>query len=157
MAIAIQWRWVRLRSVAVASLAHRNDRGPRMGKERAVVDDLPSAFEIVDYDYGDAPGVTVRGELDIAAVARLELALDAAIRESAGALVLDMCDLESLDSSGLRVVLRARASLARNERHLAIVCPPGPVRRLIEVAGVADLFFLYDSRAEVNAALVPSA
>jgi anti-sigma B factor antagonist len=122
-----------------------------------VVDDLPSAFEIVDYDYGDAPGLTVRGEFDIAAVAQLELALDTAIRESAGALILDLCDLEFLDSSGLRVVLRARASLARDERHLAIVCPPGPVRRLIEVAGVADLLFLYDSRAEVNAALVASA
>jgi anti-sigma B factor antagonist len=128
-----------------------------MGKERAVVDDMPSAFEIVDYDCGDAPGLTVRGELDIAAVSRLQLALDTAIRESSGAFVLDLCELEFLDSSGLRVVLRARASLARDERHLAIVCPPGPVRRLIEVAGVADLFFLYDSRAEVSAALVPFA
>ena len=122
-----------------------------------MVDDAPSAFEIVDYGFGDAPGVTVRGELDIAAVPRLELALDTAIRESAGAFVLDFSDLEFLDSSGLRVVLRARASLARDERHLAIVCPPGPVRRLLEVTGVADLFFLYDSRADVNAALVPSA
>ena len=122
-----------------------------------MVDDVPSAFEIVDYDCGDAPGVTVRGQLDLAAVPRLELALDTAIRESAGAFVLDMCELKFLDSSGLRVVLRARASLARDERHLAIVCPPGPVRRLLEVAGVADLFFLYDSRADVHAALVPSA
>ena len=72
-------------------------------------------------------------------------------------MVLDFSDLEFLDSSGLRVVLRARASLARDERHLAIVCPPGPVRRLIDLAGVADLFFLYDSRADVNAALVPAA
>ena len=122
-----------------------------------MVDDVPSAFEIVDYDCGDAPGLTVRGQLDLAAVPRLELALDTAIRESAGAFVFDFTDLEFLDSSGLRVVLRARASLARDERQLAIVCPPGPVRRLIEVAGVADLFFLYDSRADVNAALVPAA
>lgn len=122
-----------------------------------MVGDVPSAFEIVAYDYGNAPGLTVRGQLDIAAVQRLEFALDTAIRESAGALVLDFSDLEFLDSGGLRVVLRARASLARDERHLAIVCPPGPVRRLIDLAGVADLFFLYDSRADVNAALVPAA
>ena len=122
-----------------------------------MVGDMPSAFDIVDYDYGNAPGLTVRGQLDIAAVQRLEFALDTAIRESVGALVLDFSDLEFLDSGGLRVVLRARASLARDERHLAIVCPPGPVRRLIDLAGVADLFFLYDSRADVNAALVPAA
>jgi anti-sigma B factor antagonist len=126
-----------------------------MGKERAVGDHALSAFEIVEYDCGDVPGLTVRGELDMESGPQLELALDAAIRGSVGAFVLDLCDLEFLDSSGLSVVLRARAMLARDERALAIVGPPGPVRRLMEVAGVADLFFLYASRADVSAALVP--
>lgn len=117
---------------------------------------VPSAFEIVDYDCGDVPGLTVRGELDLASGPQLELALDREIRASVGAFVLDLCDLEFLDSSGLRIVLHARAMLARDERALAIVCPPGPVRRLIGMAGVADLLFLYDSRADVNAALVPA-
>ena len=103
------------------------------------------------------PGLTVRGELDMESGPQLEESVDAAIRGSVGAFVLDLCDLEFLDSSGLSVVLRARAMLARDERALAIVCPPGPVRRLMEMTGVADLLFLYDSRAEVEAALVPSA
>ena len=118
---------------------------------------VPSAFEIVEHDRGDVPGVTVRGELDMASGPQLELALDRAIRGSVGAFVLDLSDLEFLDSSGLSVVLRARAMLARDERDLAIICPPGPARKLLEVAGVADLLFLYHSRADVNAALVPSA
>ena len=117
----------------------------------------PPAFEIVDNDCGNVPGVTVRGELDLASGPQLEHALDAAIRGSVGAFVLDLSDLEFLDSSGLSVVLRARAMLARDERTLAIICPPGPARKLLELAGVADLLFLYDSRADVNAALVPSA
>ena len=121
-----------------------------------MIDQAPSAFEIVDYA-GNVPGLTVRGELDMASGPRLELAVDSAIRRSVGAFVLDLCDLEFLDSSGLSVVLRARAMLAREERPLAIVCPPGSVRRLMEVAGVDDLLFLYDSRADVDAALIPSA
>jgi anti-sigma B factor antagonist len=120
-----------------------------------VSDQVPSAFEIAGYDSGNVPGLTVRGELDMASGPQLEKAVDAAIRGSVGAFVLDFCDLHFLDSSGLSIVLRARAMLARDERHLAIVCPPGPVRRLMEVAGVADLLFLYDSRADVEAALVP--
>ena len=120
-------------------------------------DQAPSAFEITDYDAGDVPGLTVRGELDLASAPQLELAVDAAIRGSVGAFVLDLGDLEFLDSSGLSVVLRARAMLARDERPLAIVCPPGPVRRLMDCAGVADLLFLYDSRADVEAALSPTA
>jgi anti-sigma B factor antagonist len=122
-----------------------------------VGDQAPSAFEIVEYDRGDVPGLTVRGELDVASGPQLEFALDKAIRGSVGAFVLDLCDVEFLDSGGLSLVLRARAMLARDERALAIVCPPGPVRRLMEVAGVADLLFLYDSRADLNAALVPVA
>jgi hypothetical protein len=51
--------------------------------------------------------------------------------------------------------MRARALLGREERALAVVCPPGPVRRLFEVAGVIDLLFLYSSREEAAAALVP--
>ena len=96
---------------------------------------VPSAFEIVDYDGGDVPGVTVRGELDLASGPQLERALDTAIRASVGAFVLDLCDLEFLDSSGLSVVLRARAMLARDERALAIICPPGPARQAARARG----------------------
>ena len=116
--------------------------------------DVPPETEIVDYDHGDAPGLTVRGEIDIATSPELKLALDTAIRESVGAFVLDLCDVAFLDSSGLNLILRARAALARGDRELAIVCPPGPVRRLFEVAGIADLLFLYASRDEAAAALV---
>lgn len=112
------------------------------------------SFAVVEAELDGAPGVAVRGEVDLDAVPSLEPALDAAIRDTAGAFVLDLRDLDFLDSSGLRVMLRARALLAREDRALAIVCPPGPVRRLFELAGIADLLFLYASRDEAAAALV---
>jgi anti-sigma B factor antagonist len=110
---------------------------------------------VVDAGVRGAPGVAVRGEVDLAAAPALETALDEAIRGSAGAFVVDLSDVEFLDSSGLNVLLRARALLGREDRAVAIVCPPGPVRRLFEVAGIADLLFLYASREEAAAALVP--
>ena len=124
-------------------------------REPPVPHDVPPETEIVAYDHGDAPGLTVRGEIDIATSPQLKLALDEAIRESVGAFVLDLCEVEFLDSSGLNLVLRARAALAREARPLAIVCPPGPVRRVMEIAGVDDLLFLYDTHADVSAALIP--
>lgn len=116
----------------------------------------PRTFEVVEAGLRGAPGVAIRGEIDIAAVPALELALDAAIRDSVGAFVVDLRDVDFLDSSGLGVLLRARALLGREDRAVAIVCPPGPVRRLFEVAGVVDLLFLYSSREEAAAALVPA-
>ena len=119
----------------------------------------PQRFEVVDAQLQKVPAVAVRGEVDMAAVPALELALDGAIRDSAGTFVrtfvLDLREVEFLDSSGLHLILRARALLAREDRALAIVCPSGPVRRLFEEAGVADLLVLYDSPEEVATALVP--
>jgi anti-anti-sigma regulatory factor len=46
----------------------------------------------------------------------------------------------------LGVLLRARALLGREERALVIVCPPGPARRILEVAGITDLLALFNSR-----------
>ena len=103
-----------------------------------------------------APGVAVRGDIDITTAPCLEQALDAAIRTSRGAFVLDLTDVEFLDSSALHALLRARALLAREDRALAIVCPPGHARRLFELAGIADLLLLYASREDAAAALVPA-
>jgi anti-sigma B factor antagonist len=116
----------------------------------------PPAFGVVDAELHGAPGVAVHGEVDVSAVPSLVEALDAAIRDSAGAFVIDLCDVEFLESSGLSALMRARALLGRDDRALAIVCPTGPVRRLFELAGVSDLFFLYGSREEAAAALVPA-
>jgi anti-sigma B factor antagonist len=122
---------------------------------RAVTGGPPRAFAVEDAGLSGAPGVAVYGEVDISAVPALGEALDAAIRDSSGAFVIDLSDVEFLDSSGLSALMRARALLGREERALAVVCPPGPVRRLFEVAGVIDLLFLYSSREEAAAALVP--
>ena len=117
--------------------------------------DIPREFAIADAAVGGAPGVAVRGEVDVSSVPALVDALDAAIRTSEGAFVIDLCDVEFLDSSGLSALMRARALLGRDERQLAVVCPPGAVRRLFDLAGVADLLVLYDSRDEASDSLVP--
>ncbi len=116
----------------------------------------PTAFRVMDVGMRGAPGVAVHGEVDVAAVPTLVAALDQAIRESTGAFVIDLCDVEFLDSAGLSVLLRARALLGRDDRQLAVVCPPGAVRRLFEVAGIADLLILFGSREDAAAALVPT-
>ena len=117
-------------------------------------DRLPRAFEIAAAPVAGAPGVAIRGEVDIAHGPELSEALDAAIRASDGAFVVDLTDVEFLDSTGLNALMRARALLGQTERDLAVVCPPGTVRRLFEVAGVEDLLVLFGSREEAAAALV---
>jgi anti-sigma B factor antagonist len=113
-------------------------------------------FEVDDAGVHDAPGVAVHGEVDISVAEALEEALGGAIRDSVGAFVVDLSDLDFIESSGLHVLQRARALLGREDRALAIVCPHGPVRRVFELSGMSELFALYGSREEAAAALVPA-
>ena len=118
--------------------------------------DPPRALEVDDAAVGRAPGVAVRGEVDLATVTVLEEALDAAIRESEGAFILDLSAVDFIDSSGLHALLRARGLLGREDRSLGVICPPGPALRALEVSGIADVFVIYASREEAAAALVPA-
>jgi anti-sigma B factor antagonist len=114
------------------------------------------SFKVDDAGLGDAPGVAVHGEVDINVVEPLEAAIGAAIRESVGAFIIDLSDLDFIESTGLHVLLRARGLLSREDRQLAVVCPHGPVRRALELSGLSEQFALYPSREEALAALVPA-
>jgi len=114
------------------------------------------ALEVHAAALRDAPGLAVRGEVDMETAPELETALEEAIRESSGAFVVDLAGVEFLDSSGLQVLLRARALLGREDRALVLVCPFGPVRRVFELSGVSEMFALYISRESALAALVPA-
>ena len=121
-----------------------------------MTDRPPRPFKVDDAGPRGAPGVAVYGEVDIGNVGDLEVALDAAIRDSHGAFIIDFSHVGFLDSSGLHVLLRARSLLGREDRALAVICRPGPARRVLELSGTADLFLLYGSREEAAASLVPS-
>jgi anti-sigma B factor antagonist len=114
------------------------------------------SFDLDHIRLREAPGIAVRGELDIATAPDLEAALEAAIRDTVGAFTIDLSEVRFIDSSGLHVLLRARGLLGREDRALAIVCPYGPVRRVFELSGSSELFSLYRSREDAAAALKPA-
>jgi anti-anti-sigma factor len=111
-------------------------------------------LEISPAPLGDVPGIALAGEVDIAVAKQVEAAQDDGIRESAGAFVVDLCDVDFLDSTGVSLLMHARALLGREERVLVVICPPGPARRIFEVAGVLDLLTMFESRDAASAALV---
>ena len=83
--------------------------------------------------------------------------ISTSLTDTRGAFVLDLSGLTFLDSSGLHALLRARAFLGREDRPLILVCPPGPPRRVLDLAGVLDTFVVYASSEAAAAALVPAA
>jgi anti-anti-sigma factor len=105
---------------------------------------------------GGARAIAVEGELDVETAPQFTEEVELAVWGTVGAFVLDLTGLRFLDSSGLHALLRARAYLGREDRPLVLVCPPGPVRRVLDRTGVLDTFIAYSSPERAAAALVPA-
>ena len=85
--------------------------------------------------------VLVSGELDLYREAELRSCVDALLVDRAPErLVLDVCGLQFLDSSGLRALLTCRDRARSAGVPLTLAVTPGPVTRLLDVAGVRDWF-----------------
>ena len=81
--------------------------------------------------------VVPRGELDIATAPELEGWLDDLRRECAD-VTIDLGELAFVDSTGLRVLLRAAAEARRAKVGLRFTRPSRPLRRALEAAGMQD-------------------
>jgi anti-sigma B factor antagonist len=112
-------------------------------------------LQISDMKISGAHGLALSGALDVASATRLTEMVEFAVWGTQGAFVLDLTDLAFLDSTGLHALLRARALLAREDRQLALLCPPGVARRVLDLAGALDTFAAYSSPEALEAALVP--
>lgn len=96
--------------------------------------------------------LVLEGELDVATAAELDDALANAVANTRGTLTIDASRVSFLDSVGLRSILNVTAGLSDSGRAMAIVCSPGPVRRLIELTALTGYLSLYDTRAAALAA-----
>lgn len=92
---------------------------------------------------GTALVVRPAGELDLATVDELRLVIDEA--GPTPALVVDLTELEFLDTSGLRFLLKMQADAAAAGSELKLVRGSSEVERLLTVAGFADRLPLEDS------------
>jgi anti-anti-sigma factor len=93
---------------------------------------------------GGRTDVAVAGEVDLASVDVLRSAIFGALASNVAELTIDLCETEFMDSSGLHVLVDAYREARRLDRRLAIVCPPGPVRRLFDLTGLAGVLPLSD-------------
>lgn len=84
----------------------------------------------------DVAIVTVSGELDFALCIKLAPELNAAVRSTARAVVIDLEAVSLVDSSGIALLINAFRRLDRAGRQFAIACPLGSQRRAFEITAV---------------------
>jgi anti-sigma B factor antagonist len=97
----------------------------------------------------------VEGELDIATAPRLISVMNGAVQEALRSLVIDLSRVDFMDSTGLALLINAHRRLTRRSKGFAVVCPPGPLRRVFEVTDMVDTLRVCPDRESARAAALP--
>jgi len=126
-------------------------RWRRRQREPAAVSELPPLdVDVAHTAYGAL--VAIAGELDMATVPRVSAALEAEPAASAGAVVIDLAGVTFMDSTGIAELVKLEHGLAARSGRMAIACPEGPARLLLDVTGLTEQLAVFATRAEAEAA-----
>lgn len=91
----------------------------------------------VDIEAADGRArIALSGELDIASASRMEDELSRLQAQSPKLLVLDLRELEFMDSTGLRLIVRADEAARAGGTRFVIVRGPEPVQRVFQIVGL---------------------
>ncbi|MDL4819599.1 STAS domain-containing protein [Actinomadura opuntiae] len=93
-------------------------------------------LEVTARSHAGRAVVRLRGELDIAGSDELRRRLDAARREHGDHLILDLAELDFMDSQGLSVIVGCYKAATAAGGSLTLAGPRPIVRRTLEITGL---------------------
>jgi anti-sigma B factor antagonist len=96
---------------------------------------------------GDACVVRLGGELDLYNAPQMREALTDACSDSPARIVVDLSEVEFIDSTALGVLIESRARLD-NQRAFLLAAPGLETRRALEISGLDRHFTVHDSVSE---------
>lgn len=88
------------------------------------------------------------GELDVYTSPQLKEEIVRLTRQGTGRLVMDLNEVEYLDSTGLGVLLGAARRASERDGSLTLVCDNSRIRRIFELTGLGKVFRICASEAE---------
>jgi anti-anti-sigma factor len=113
---------------------------------------MANRFSVDVRSQGDTPILAVTGELDLASTPTLEQELERVRTKGPSLIIIDLRELEFMDSTGLSVIIRAHQRAEKGGHRLGIVNGSRQVRRLLSLTGVADRLLIVDDLTELLSA-----
>jgi anti-anti-sigma factor len=95
--------------------------------------------------------IAITGDLDLAATPELSTVMLMAARAPGSLVVLDLAEVEFIDSSALGTLIKVSGEVESAGKRLRVVCGDGPVRRLLEMTNLTNRFQLCPTRDEALA------
>ena len=121
--------------------------------------DPPARFTVVamhvdDDELGGTTVIRVAGMVKVGETVReLESSLERAASEMTGAVILDLTDLEYMDSTAVGILVGALHRLKGEERELLLVHPRERIASLLHVANLDSLFEIFDTVEQARQSL----
>jgi anti-anti-sigma factor len=106
-------------------------------------------LEVTTQDSGGQVTVSLKGELDLSSVGKVEEELKRVEAEGPSLLVLDLSQLTFLDSTGLRAVVTADERARGDGRRLVIVRGPDAVQRVFSITRLEERLDMVDDASGV--------
>jgi anti-sigma B factor antagonist len=94
--------------------------------------------------------LSVRGDIDIGTLGILRSALQAALESGRRDVWVDLSEVTFMDSSGLNALVNADHEFSGCKRNLTVICPTGPVRRILELTGLDRELGMMNTRADAG-------
>lgn len=95
--------------------------------------DRPAGFGVGARFEGDQAVLDVRGELDPLSVPMLAVLFDAVVTSGYPSVVLDLCEMDSIDAAGLAVIAGAASTLIASGGRLTIRSPSTLVAQVLDI------------------------
>ena len=99
--------------------------------------------------------ISVRGELDLSTAPELEAPLEQTLESGEGSVLIDLCQCEFIDSTGIALIVRAwqRLDGGGDGRSLVLCSENDQVRRVLEITGLELSIPVLQTRDEALNAL----
>lgn len=112
------------------------------------------SIDLKTEDGGETLVFGLRGSLDLATAPTVRAALMEAIENGGRHLIVDLTQLEFLDSTGLGVLIGAHRRTVERKGSFRLIINDGPISRLLNITGLIAVFAVYgsvdDARRERN-------
>jgi anti-sigma B factor antagonist len=107
-------------------------------------------FELTVQHMGTgAVAIRLRGSLDLAYAYRFDDEVRHAERDASSCLVIDLRELDLIDSAGMSRILAARRRARRSGRRLVLVRGSRAVQRFLQIAALTEHFEFVGDPSEV--------